>query len=569
MVLIRKSSNSSIGSVGVSSSTRNSSSPFGIVERSSALMNPKNEHQKQNPWWLPCEDLYEFAKYIPLRLNERERSLLQVLESALNVSEYTDNVDVAQRRSNKTRRILDGILEECNISTGLAVCGMTEDILPPVVTKEKRRRKLRMVSKRNEKKKCESEEYGSGSLAERDPRENAAFFQELFEVGRRNKVLNPSKMRDSYGKLMHLLQDAQSPTVARSLGFSLHKDLLMVRPFLETVDADLAKKFLRDPRVFNATVYIFDRCDITGQKLPRERIHSQVLSKNKIRDELINSYAECGISSDDFIRCLDSISDAFSVIHQNIRPVRRMLHLLENNFNPARPENHYSLQLSPSYSFPRYSFSSSSEGAKLSHSHSTQYTFVSQTLRLWCEVHKNMHRLWVCADEDLLSTSTGYHLWNTGQGLNRVQSCPKVSKIMRSLLSQTQQAAGTPWVGLSVIHLGDRDVPNALVFIDKYTQIPRFLHPIVDFIDSLSDICRSNTGIESYVKKHFGSEKDLIMTVLTDFFKHGFDGSGDDGGSCIDGRLTSAWNWTSRIVKKKYYHIFMLSGFQGFDGEFK
>jgi hypothetical protein len=108
----------------------------------------------------------------------------------------------------------------------------------------------------------------------------------------------------------------------------------------------------------------------------------------------------------------------------------------------------------------------------------------------------------------------------------------------------------------------------ALVFIDKYTQVPRILGPIVQCIEYLPRLVE-DPAFHKYVSQEWGSIDGLRMQILSDFFKHGFDGSGDDGGSCIDGRLTSAWNWCSKLHKKPYYYVFMFSGFQGFDGDWK
>ena len=33
-------------------------------------------------------------------------------------------------------------------------------------------------------------------------------------------------------------------------------------------------------------------------------------------------------------------------------------------------------------------------------------------------------------------------------------------------------------------------------------------------------------------------------------------------------RFRSAWNWCSKIEKKKYFNLFLLTGFAGFDGKF-
>jgi hypothetical protein len=126
-------------------------------------------------------------------------------------------------------------------------------------------------------------------------------------------------------------------------------------------------------------------------------------------------------------------------------------------------------------------------------------------------------------------------------------------------------------VGSSAVHLGDNDVPNALVWIDKYTQIPRILEPILACIDGLERLADA-PGMLAYIEGGWGDVRSLRKAILGDFFRHAFDGSGADNfydaGSCIDGRLTSAWNWCSKLPKKNYQHIFKMTGFVGFDGEF-
>ena len=71
-------------------------------------------------------------------------------------------------------------------------------------------------------------------------------------------------------------------------------------------------------------------------------------------------------------------------------------------------------------------------------------------------------------------------------------------------------------------------------------------------------------AIRSYIEDDFGSAEGCAREILCDFFRHGFDGSGADNffdaGSCIDGRLTSAWNWCSTLEKKRFFPVFLLTG---------
>ena len=152
---------------------------------------------------------------------------------------------------------------------------------------------------------------------------------------------------------------------------------------------------------------------------------------------------------------------------------------------------------------------------------------------------------------------------------------------MHTILHRAQQSVGS-WVGSSAIHMGDHNVPNALMFIgkppsspialkhvltpppsDKYSQIYRILLPVCNTLSQIPGLA-DKPALLAYIEDEFGSTDNCIRDVLCDFFRHGFDGSGADNffdaGSCIDGRLTSAWNWCAQLEKKRYFPVFLLTG---------
>lgn len=62
---------------------------------------------------------------------------------------------------------------------------------------------------------------GQQLVADRDFDQNADFFQDVFEIGRRYKIMNPEKMRSEFGKLMYMLMDSADMTVQVRGGFGV------------------------------------------------------------------------------------------------------------------------------------------------------------------------------------------------------------------------------------------------------------------------------------------------------------------------------------------------------------
>lgn len=103
----------------------------------------------------------ERSRYIPLRLTYDERKSLRLVEAALSVSEYTDKVDTLGFGLSKAKRIVHQIRELCAILSGLVLAA--------------------------------DYKLGQELFQDRDFENNAEFFQRVFELTRRHKIMNPEK----------------------------------------------------------------------------------------------------------------------------------------------------------------------------------------------------------------------------------------------------------------------------------------------------------------------------------------------------------------------------------------
>jgi hypothetical protein len=105
--------------------------------------------------------ILERSKFIPVRLSHEDRKMLRLLEAAMKVSEYTDKVDILA--SARAKRMHVQIRETCAILSALVV----------------------------------ATDYTAGQalIKDRNFKENSEFFQRIFELGRRHKILNPEKLR--------------------------------------------------------------------------------------------------------------------------------------------------------------------------------------------------------------------------------------------------------------------------------------------------------------------------------------------------------------------------------------
>jgi hypothetical protein len=278
----------------------------------------------------------------------------------------------------------------------------------------------------------------------------------------------------------------------------------------------------------------------------RHQIQREIKEKNAAQEKLARTYSRPGLSPDDIKHCLYSINDNNSYLTQSRDPVDTMIEYLKRYFRPDSSEKGYSLAIAFGQEGARlshdherqyhYVLQSLMLWREIAHGEVWRFclSFLVPFYLRDVTTHRHVPTVVLCGARfvvtvqpvgcgdsgfvcflscysacalhqiplarhwaGLESVASGGSLFRdrTPVACQHVPSlfvdcsrmlpqAPHVGSAMRHILHKAQSKTGF-WVGSSVVHLGDHNVPNALMFIDKYTQVPRILNPIVVVLRAL------------------------------------------------------------------------------------
>ena len=217
--------------------------------------------------------------------------------ASLHVSEYTDKVDSARAERTPKRKRKQAIMRELHsvLSGLLLACDYEAG-----------------------QRRCPSARYT----------DYPDFFAPLFEVTRRYKVMNPEKMRDTYGKLVYLLQDANAGGRATSSASSLVEPIKTVHSKLKECGA---LEMLSDEHIAAATQVV-----TPDPGKSRAQIQREIKQKEAAIEHLSRAYRSRALPEEELKQCLYSIGDNNAYLYQARDPVDKMIAYLKEGF-AARP----------------------------------------------------------------------------------------------------------------------------------------------------------------------------------------------------------------------------------------
>jgi hypothetical protein len=194
--------------------------------------------------------MLRMSRVTPLRLSYEERGFLRLLEATLDVSEYTDKVDIIGQRYSAVKRMTNETKHICSVLSGLLI----------------------------------AYKYDAGQLVlrEKNFKKNQEFFRTIFEIGRRYKILNPERMRATYGKLIYFLMDTCIASVAEELDFSCVANIQTVYGLLSKRKNGL--EVLKDPLIYRATA------EVEAQGKSKSQIQWEIKEKDRAVKQLVRTY---------------------------------------------------------------------------------------------------------------------------------------------------------------------------------------------------------------------------------------------------------------------------------------